>query len=287
MMAPRWTLLRLALGLALALPTTGAAAAPTAEPTVEPSPITAGPALWLRGPFGTVPGGAPDEPAAAAPDDAPLDTWMRGASLELLSEVPLAQLGEVRLWARPTGGGLVEELPRRGRWVSGPDRPGRQIITARVQLESGTLERAWLIDVPDRVGGPETLFEMPALEATLRSAAGGVLGVRGHGCYVGLCQHVGLRPPPASLEPLTVGVGETLELHLSDGSAIAHWEGRLTPLPGTLAEDRHATAAVDDAPQAAPKLAGLEPTVAGDWLLEVRADYDRQRGWQWFLYRLR
>ena len=82
-----------------------------------------------------------------------------------------------------------------------------------------------------------------------------------------------------------MGVGEALELHLSDGSALVHWEGRLEPHDGTLAETRLAQATFDE-PVAGPALHGLEPDTAGEWLLEVRADYDRERGWQWFLFRL-
>jgi hypothetical protein len=100
-----------------------------------------------------------------------------------------------------------------------------------------------------------------------------------------VCQEVGYRPPPAALEPLTLVAGEPLHLELDDGSAIVHWEGRLEPQPGTSAEARVARAILDG-PVAGPTLTGLEPDRPGEWLLEVRADYDRDRGWQWYLFRL-
>ena len=82
-----------------------------------------------------------------------------------------------------------------------------------------------------------------------------------------------------------MAVGEPLRLVLDDGSAIVHWEGRLEPQPGTSAETRLAQATFDE-PVAGPTLTGLEPDQPGDWLLELRADYDRERGWQWYLFRL-
>ena len=243
--------------------------------------------VWLKGPFGTVPGGSPDDPATAAPDGAALDAWSRSAALELGTELPAESLTVVDLSAQRADGGPVLPLERHEGWFAAPDDPGRYVITAQVRGHGREGSGNWLVDVPDREGGPAAIFEMPVAEAVLRSAAGETTGVRGHGCYVGLCQEVGLRPPPGSLEVLSIKVGETPELALVDGSAMVHWQGWLEPLAGTEATMRRASASFDDEPQAAPRLDGLQPTAAGEWLLEVRVDYDRDRGWQWFLYRLR
>jgi hypothetical protein len=257
-----------------------------AEPSPQASPDP--PRAWLEGPFGTVPGGNPSEPATAAPDQAPLDTWMREASLHLGTDVAADDLVDLRVVATADGGTETQELtPDEEGWLVGPDQAGRHLVSATIESKArGIAELAWLIEVPDREGSWETLLEMPALEAELHSVAGSVDGIRGHGCYVGMCQEVGLRPPAESLTPLAVAVGETPELRLSDGSAIVHWEGRLEPLPGTPSETRPASATYEDEPQAVAGLSGLEPIMPGEWLLEIRTDFDRERGWQWFLYRL-
>jgi hypothetical protein len=239
---------------------------------------------WLVGPFGTVAGGH-GQPATAAPDGRPLDTWMRAAQLELAVDPDPVSPAAVRVEATASDGSVTELPLRDGRWLLAPDTPGRYVITAIVGAGSGASRHAWLVDVPDREGSWETLLELPAPEATLRGGGATVAGERGHGCYAMLCQEVGHRPPAHTLEPLRVGVGEALELELSDGSALVHWEGELEPQPGTSSETRLARATYET-PVAAPVLAGLEPDAPGEWLLELRADYDRERGWQWFLFRV-
>jgi len=67
---------------------------------------------------------------------------------------------------------------------------------------------------------------------------------------------------------------------------MAGWTGTLTPLGGTRAGRIAAAGVFSETPQAVAMLAGLETTAPGEWLLELRADYDRERGWQWFAYRL-
>jgi len=275
----------LLLTLALCLAANGLAAG--AEPGPDETGETSQTGVRLRGAFGTVRGGSPDEPATAAPDARALDTWMRSATLELITETPVDPDAPPVITAVSVDSGEATELVLdQDRWLTAPDVAGSYVVTVVTSDADGAdHEQAWLVDVPDREGSWDTLLQMPAIEGSLASGEDGVEGVRGHGCFVDTCQEVGLRPPVDSLQPLEVAVGEALELHLSDGSALTHWEGRLEPQPGTSAETRFAEATFDE-PVAEPTLAGLEPDVPGDWLLEVRADFDRERGWQWYLFRL-
>lgn len=277
-MTRRRDALALSLGLALAVPALTGAASPSPEPELV---------VWLRGPFGTVAGTDPGDPANAAPDGGPLGTWMREATLELSAQPPLAATDFVTLRATASEDGSTIELPLEdGRWITGPDRPGEHTLVATIMDDGGVAsEHAWSLDVPDRPGSWEALLEMPAIEASLSGSSGSVVGVRGHGCHVDTCQEAGYRPPASSLEPLTVTVGEPLTLELADGSALVGWEGRTEPQPGTRAETRLATDHFDG-PVVGPTLTGLEPDRPGEWLLELRADYDRERGWQWYLFRL-
>ncbi len=66
--------------------------------------------VWLKGPFGAVPGTDLDEPATAAPDARPLDTWMRGATLELAIDPPLEPGATVSLRSIALDDGQVVEL---------------------------------------------------------------------------------------------------------------------------------------------------------------------------------
>ena len=223
----------------------------------------------------------------AAPDDRPLDTWARGAVLELRIDPPLGSADRVSVTASRPGEEDQVPLPiADGRWVTGPAQAGEHVVVATIEPDGGEAsQHAWLVVVPDRPGDFETRLHVPPIEARLTSASGGVVGARGHGCLVDICQEVGHRPPPAALEPLSVVVDEPLLLELDDGSAIVHWEGRLEPQPGTASETRLGQATFVE-PSAAPQLTGLEPDQPGEWLLELRVDYDRERGWQWYLFRL-
>jgi hypothetical protein len=142
------------------------------------------------------------------------------------------------------------------------------------------------VQVPDRAGSDETLFDIPGPRAKLSSTAGGVEGEPGHGCYLYMCMDVGYRPPVKTLKALPMTVGETPLLSLDDGSAMVAWKGTLEPLGDTRSERISARADMGDAAQAALALSGLEPTVAGEWLLELLVEFDRDRGWQWYLYRI-
>ena len=264
-----------ALSLTLALP---AVAIASDSPGEEQA--------MLSGTFGNVIGTDPTSPATAAPDDRPLPTWMRSETLELALDPPIDDETSVSIIATTVETGESVELPiEEGRWVTGPDAPGLHTVVATVvREEADPRKHAWLLDVGDRRGSWETMLAMPAIEADLVAASGSIAGERGHGCLAAFCQEVGYRPPTESLPPLTVAVGEPLSLELEDGSAMVHWEGRAEP-QGASSETRFAEATFEE-PVAGPQLSGLEPDAAGEWLLEVRADYDRERGWQWYLYRL-
>lgn len=267
----------------LALATTLLTSGPIAA--TEPPPDPTAPTLWLKGAFGRVPGGSVDDPATAAPDGRPLDAWMRDAPWELATDRP-GSPGVISVVARPLDAGDEEQLSQGAGGFSGPDTPGTHLVVATLELpgEAAT-EHTWLVDVPDRRGGPELLWEIPGPVAVLGPAEDEVRGVPGHGCYAYLCVEAGLRPPAETLEAVRVAIGEAPALRIDDGSALVHWQGRLEPIGPAGSQSREAEGTFE-APTADPTLVGLEPTGAGAWLLEVRVDYDRERGWQWFLFRL-
>ncbi len=270
------------LGLALPLASTSVAAAePSAGPTTAPQ-------AWLNGAFGRVAGGEPANPAAAAPDDSPLDTWMQGAPLTLQIDVPSESVAGLQVRSQPLADGAAGEILSDGATMfAGPDTPGVTVVTATFTTEGhGSSQLAWLLEVPEREGGDEVLLDMPGPRAMLASLDGSVAGEPGNGCYVYLCVDVGYRPPTATLEMASVALGEPPMLHLSDGSAMTGWTGILTPIGEMSAKAQEAEASYPLEPRATVALTGLEPSTAGEWLLEVRTDYDRERGWQWFLYRL-
>lgn len=275
------------LVLSLVVPMAGATALgadTSAEPGVEP---LAAPHIWLKGPFGTVLGSDPARPAGAGPGDVPLDLWMRSAPLLLGADIPLQDLTVVSVVARTQDGAAPpERLSTSATEFDGPDTTGVIIITATVQTDRyGSSEHAWLVDVPDREGDPTALFDIPGPRVQLVSDAGSIDGEQGHGCYVYMCQEAGYRPPTKALEALPLSVGEAPSLRVDDGSAIVAWKGTLEPVGSTRSE-RILAHGDPDEPVSTAELVGLEPTVAGEWLLELLVEYDRERGWQWFLYRL-
>jgi hypothetical protein len=164
---------------------------------------------------------------------------------------------------------------------------GHSVITAAVTSAThGRTEHAWLVDVPDREGDEEALFDITAPGVLVVSDAGAVAGSPGNGCYAYLCVDVGGPPPPDTLDPLQVGIGETLAVRTDDGSALAGWTGTLTPLGDEDGAEIKAVGALTDTVESMLTLLGLEPPHAGEWLLELRVDFDRERGWQWHAYRL-
>ena len=254
----------------------------------SPAPATPSPTVWLKGAFGKVIGGPPDLPATALPDRRPLDAWMRAAYLQLLSDVEGEDVRSLHVVARPVGGTDVIELSDGLVGFAGPDVPGRYVITATLQTAGASVsEHAWLVEVPARAGAPELLWEMPAPTALLSTAAtSGVAGIPGHGCYVYLCVEAGYRPSVDSLEAVPLALGERPRLRLDDGTAMVHWVARLESPAVTGTPIRQSEGGSAGAPFTQAELTGLVPPTPGIWLLEVRADYDRERGWQWFVFRL-
>ncbi len=270
--------------LSLALPL-GAAAADAVEPSATPDRA---PQVWLNGAFGRVPGADPGTPAAAPPDGKPLDAWLRSAPLTLETDVAPEDLLSVEVTARPLDRAATEESLSEGATMfPGPDAPGVVIVTATVTTDPyGISRRAWLLEIPDRSGGEEALFDIPGPVAMLNSAGGGVVGEPGNGCYAYLCVDVGYETPPSSLPAMPVNVGEELTVTLSDGSAMSGWTGSLVPIGDSRAVTLQADDTFGAKPQGSAILVGLAPPTAGEWLLQVRTDFDRERGWQSFLYRL-
>lgn len=276
----------LALGLAMAV--LGGAAA-TGTPGDEPVTDTVhAPLVWLEGPFGRVAGGGMDAPAAMQPSADPLDTFVRGAPMMLEADVPFGDLIAVHVVARPLAGTDTEEQLSAGATTfDGPVGVGSHVLVATLETEPfGTTQHAWLVNVPDREGGPEALLEITAPQLELVADAGTRIGVPGDGCYLYLCADMGELPPPQTLEVIRVGVGETLALRTGDGSGLAGWNGRLTPLAGTQIDGVEAVGALTDTVESMVGLQGLEAPAPGEWRLEVRVVFDRERGHQWQSFRL-
>jgi hypothetical protein len=276
-----------ALLLAMVLSTDGAAAAPSFDEAPLRVPQAA-PQVWLEGPFGRVEGGTVGQPAGAPPEGGALDAYMRGAPVSLEVAVPFEDLLTVRVVARPVDGVAAEESLSDGATTfQGPSSPGGNLIVATIETEPfGTTQHAWLVDVPDRDYTHEAPFEITAPGVELISDAGITAGAPGDGCYLYFCADMGEPPPPESLAPLHVGVGETLVVRTDDGSGLAGWNGQLTPLAGLAIDSVTAKGPVTDTTEATLSLAGLEAPAAGEWLLEVRVVFDRERGHQWQTFRL-
>jgi hypothetical protein len=272
--------------LALALLVSGGVASAAAAAIDEPA-IASGPQVWLRGAFGRVASGPVQHPAGAHPDDAALDTYLRQAPLVLDVAVPFEDLLAVSAVSRPPGDSATEERLSSGTTVfDGPDRVGEAGHTPpHTTTRNGETEHAWRISVPDRRGEPDSLFDITPPAVYVVSDDGEVSGVHGNGCYAYLCSETGGLGPPSALDALRVGVGETLAVRTEDGSGLAGWTGRLTPLGSTSGAPFEATGVLSDTAESMLSLVGLE-AAAGQWLLELRVDFDRERGQLWHAYRL-
>lgn len=271
-------------------PTQGAPPAEVPGQTMQPSsPGTAqAPEVWLRGPFGRVPGGSVDDPATAAPLGLPLDTFVRHAPLvlETGTTIPIERLEIV---ARPFDDTVpVEILSTAATAFEGPGRPGQSLLVATIgdPVDESDSQYAWLLDVPDREPPVDGLYDIPAPEVIVASDAGTATGVTASGCYAYLCVDTGGLPPSRTLEPLAARVGEVLSLRLSDSSAILAWEGTLSSLGHRKERGRTAFGALTDSAEEVLSLAGLEAPAAGEWLLRLKVVFDRERGWLWTVYRL-
>src|SRR5262245_61042910 len=146
----------LLVALVLGLVSTEPAVAEDATPAA-PSETPAGPILWLRGPFGTVPAG----------DAEPLDAFVRGAPLRLETGDPGSGIGEWRATFTPldpTGSELVSSGvgddggASGGATVIAPEAPGTYRLDAEARLDPGAAATAtWTIVVPDRPLPPDGL----------------------------------------------------------------------------------------------------------------------------------
>jgi hypothetical protein len=205
---------------------------------------------------------------------------------QLEADDPAQLVGSVVV-ARPLASPTDVEILARGLTAfEGPARAGLQLIVVSLDLGDEVVERAWLVEVPDRDPPDDGIYDLPAPSITVSTASGSQLGVLGDGCYVYLCVETGRPVPPGALEPLTSAIGETAELAVGDGSGLVAWEGRLTPLDGSDGEAVSAGGVITETPASTLALSGLEPPGRGEWLLDVEVELDRERGWLRTAYRL-
>jgi len=266
-------------------PPTGASPTVAASDPGGSEPVLVEPTIWLRGPFGRVAGGTPQDPATAAPQGLPLDTFVRRAPLVLEAEDP-ALLSRVEVLARAVDSpGDADVLSHDGPGFEGPSTVGRHLVVASLDDDPGW-QRAWLLDVPDRDPPEDGIYDIPAPAILVSTTAGTQRGILGDGCYIYLCVETGRPTPADQLEPLSAVVGETPELRIGDASALVAWEGSLAPLDTTRGEARQAFGAVTDTATSTVSLSGLEPAGPGEWLLDVEVELDRERGWLRTSYRL-
>jgi hypothetical protein len=262
-------------------------AADDVGPDTSLAPEAATPQVWLRGAFGRVLGSDPTLPASAYPSHTPLGTFIREAPMAIETDVPAEDIARIWVVARPVAAVAAPKVLSHGAMeFAGPSVAGRSIITATLTLASaGSSRHAWLVEVPERVGDHDTLFEIVPPGIELGSEAGWVTGAAGNGCYAYLCSDNGAAPIPPEVVPLRVRVGETLDVRTADGSGLAGWSGRLEPETETAGRPTKASTSFSD-PAAVMSLFGLEPTAPGEWVLLLRVDFDRERGWLWHAYRL-
>jgi hypothetical protein len=255
------------------------------EPRTEDGSQEA-PVLWLRGPFGKVAGGTRGDPATTPPGGGPLDMAYQRMPLSLEADDP-GLLSGIRVTSELVETGQRETLAQGQPVFEGPALPGVQLVIASLSRGGTVVELAWLVDVPERELPEDGLvIDIPAPGVIVSTESGQQVGVMADGCYAFLCVETGPPPPASTLAALVTRVGETPVLSIGDGSALVAWQGRLSPLGGTQETAREATGAITDTPTVIVPLDGLEPPARGDWLLEVRVEFDRERGWAWYDYRL-
>ena len=274
--------------LTAAAPISGAAsaAAPGSDVTPEP-PMTH--QLWLRGPFGRLLGGPLDQPAGVQPGMTALDAFSRDIPLSL--DGGPVSIATVELEVRAVPIALPDapgEVLSSGDFAfGGPSTAGTFVLIAELtDTDEQRSEFAWLIDVPDRDAPPDDFLDIPAPDTIVESAAGGVIGSPGDGCYIDLCVEIGAIAPPEMLPELHVPLGEPLSARLSDGSAIISWEGSIEPLSDNPGAHVSSKGVITDEVEASIGLVGLQAPDAGAWLLTLKVHFDRERGWMTTSYRL-
>jgi hypothetical protein len=203
------------------------------------------------------------------------------------TNIPIDELSGLSIVSEPVSPDASPEMLSAGETTfEGPAVVGRSIITATLTTGQGDASsHAWLVDVPDREGDLETLFEMVPPGVELRATDAVVTGTAGNGCYAYLCSDSGAAPVPSDLTPLRAAVGETLQVRTADGSGLIGWSGRLLPEAETAGLPLEVAHRQAD-PIGVMALGGLEPTAPGAWVLLLRVDLDRERGWLWHAYRL-
>jgi hypothetical protein len=274
--------------LVSAAPLTGAASEAAPDSVASPEPPV-GHELWLRGPFGRLPGGSVEQPAAAQPGMIALDTFSRDAPLSLdggsrsiAYDTLTVRALEV---AQPDA---PAEILSTGEFVfTGPSTTGTALLVAElIDAKQQRSEHAWLLEVPDRDAPADGLLDIPAPDTLVEAGTQAVAGSPGHGCYIDLCVEIGSIAPLDMLPELHVPPGEPLSARLSDGSAIIAWEGSLEPLSDTPGAPISSEGAISDEVEASIGLVGLEAPDAGAWLLTLKVYFDRERGWMTTSYRL-
>lgn len=258
------------------------AAAPSESASAPP---TAGPLVWLRGPFGRVAGGSLDDPGTAPPGDQPLSTAVRHAPLVLEAGAGTDVRALVVAARSLDVAGAVEPLSDGALVFEGPDGVGQHLIVADVTSMSGVASQyAWLVDVPDQQPPADGLYDIPAPDIVLGASGGSTSGRTGSGCYAYLCVDVGHPPPAETLPVLAVKAGELLTAQAADGSALTAWAGRLSPLDDPAQDDTRAKAVLTGPLENVVSLSGLEPPAPGRWLLDLEVEFDRERGWMRTFY---
>ena len=122
---------------------------------------------------------------------------------------------------------------------------------------------------------PDTLVEAAGNADPMRA----VVGSPGDGCYVYLCVEVGGHVPVGSLPRVEVRPGTPLSARLSDGSGIVAWQATLAPRHGAAAEPISGQSAANDPAATSLDLAGLAAPSDGNWILTLKIELDRERGW--------
>jgi hypothetical protein len=246
--------------------------------------------LWLRGPFGTVPGvvGTPSSSAGR-----PLDAYVRSAPLRLESGDPDVLLAEWHAVFRAqdpsaadveAGGTGDGGVPASGVSVAAPDVPGSYRLDASASIGTGVmLEGSWNVQVPDRELPADGLIDVPAPRLLLTAAAGTAAGWPGSGCHIYLCVDVGRLAPLRMVPSLEVAEGEPLVFRLSDDSGIAGWKVTFYPVASRV---QLPVDELGEEPEQPVEAFGVPAPVAGDWLIQVEVVYDRLRGWTHAFFRL-
>jgi hypothetical protein len=235
--------------------------------------------VYLNGPFGRVAGGSLEAPAAAQPGHVALDAFSRSAPLVVDTRKGEPFDAKVSARAISSGDGSTETLSRGNASFEGPAAEGSYVVVVDTRTPAGEASvQAWLLEVPDRDPPQGGLYDIPAPDVVLEASSGSVAGTFGDGCYLYLCADLGYPTPSDQLASLTVTPGEPLQAHLSDGSGILAWDGRLEPLGETKGSPRESIGGLLDPVDDSVSLHGLDGPPPGMWRLRLTIIFDRERG---------